>query len=102
MYQLSTFEGMTYDQAVQTVLDDPATTFSLRQRIQDDIRRDPLDCLTDAEVHHALASIRVRAILRGPSRNQPAGELAFPVAGPPPDVQTTQSNTTGETSRSTD
>ncbi len=102
MYQLSAFDGMTYDQAVQSVLDDPATTYSIRQRIQDDARRDPLDCLTDAEVHHALTSIRVRAILRGPSRNHPVGELAFPVGCPPPDVRSTQSHTMGETSSPAD
>lgn len=68
MYQLNAFDGMTYEQAAQFVLEDPATTYALRQRIQDDARRDPLDCLTDAEVHHALSSLRVQAILRGPHR----------------------------------
>lgn len=68
MYQLNAFDGMTYEQAAQQVLDAPETTYALRQRIQDDARRDPLDCLTDAEVHHALSSLRVKAVLRGPHK----------------------------------
>jgi len=66
MYQLKAFYGMTYEQAAQQVLDAPETTYALRQRIQDDARRDPLDCLNDAEVHHALTSLRVQAALHGP------------------------------------
>lgn len=64
MYHLEAFDGLTYEQAAQQVLDAPETTYALRQRIQDDARRDPLDCLGDAEVHHALTSLRVQSIFR--------------------------------------
>lgn len=48
--------------AVSAVLEDPSTSNSLRQRVQSDIARDPLDALSDAERHLDLCRMRVKEV----------------------------------------
>lgn len=51
-----------YDHVLQEILAEPATSFSLRKRLEADALRDPLDALADAESLLALANLRWRAI----------------------------------------
>jgi len=57
------FEGLTYDEALRLVVSDPATRYSLRQRILEDAARDPVDSLNDAEVLCAMQKLRLDAVL---------------------------------------
>lgn len=54
------FPGLTYADALRRVLDDGATRYTLRDRIRADQERDPVDCVTDAEVLLALNQLRLR------------------------------------------
>lgn len=56
-------ETLSYDEAVQRVISDPATPYKLRQRILEDAERDPVDSLNDAEVLCALQKLRLDAVM---------------------------------------
>jgi len=68
MHHSEDFAGLTYEQALQKIRADPATSYSMLNRIVEDSRRDPLDALADAEMLHALMTMRLRAALKGPHR----------------------------------
>lgn len=57
------FAGLSYGEALQRVIADPATRCTLRQRILEDAERDPVDSLNDAEVLCAVQTLRLQAAL---------------------------------------
>ena len=59
---MSTPSKTPFMSAVSAVLEDPSTSNSLRQRIQADIVRDPIDALNDAERHVELCRMRVKEV----------------------------------------
>lgn len=66
------FPGMTHAQAVQQVLADPGTRYTLRERIREDAARDPVDSVSDALVLMALQELRLQEAL-----GMPAVQLPF-------------------------
>lgn len=52
-----------FQTALFAVTTDPSTSNALRQRLELDIRRDPLDALADAEMLLSLAKMRVDEVL---------------------------------------
>lgn len=61
------FPGMSYAQAVQQVLADPATRYTVRERIREDAARDPVDSVSDALVLLALQELRLQEVLGVPA-----------------------------------
>lgn len=57
------FPDLTYAEAVASVLADAATRYSLCDRIRADQERDPVDCVSDAEVLLALNARRLDELL---------------------------------------
>lgn len=66
------FPGMTHVQAMQQVLADPGTRYTLRERIREDAARDPVDSVSDALVLMALQELRLQEAL-----GMPAVQLPF-------------------------
>ena len=65
----SLFPDLTYAEAVASVLADAATRYSLRDRIRADQDRDPVDCVSDAQVLLALNARRLDELLgQAPAR----------------------------------
>lgn len=62
------FPGMTHAQAVQQVLADPATRYTLRERIREDAVRDPVDTVSDALVLLGLQELRLQETLGMPQQ----------------------------------
>lgn len=52
------FGGLTYQQAVELLLADPTTSYTLRQRILEDAQRDAVDSLNEAEVLMTMQRLR--------------------------------------------
>jgi hypothetical protein len=59
----SLFPGLSYAEAVARVLADIATRYSLRDRIREDLARDPVDCVADADILLALNELRMNETL---------------------------------------
>ena len=55
----------TYDVLKNRLLSDPSTSFTLRKRIEEDERRDPVDACADAEMLVRLHELRCNAVLNG-------------------------------------
>lgn len=56
--------GTDLQALLATVVADPATTYRLRSRIEEDTTRDPIDALNDAELLYKLCALRVEQALR--------------------------------------
>ncbi len=69
----NTLAGLTYDQALRLVVADPSTRRRLRQRILEDVERDPVHSLNDAEILCALQKLRLDAASRLHRRDSPGG-----------------------------
>lgn len=52
----------SFNKAASALISDPSTSNALRQRIEVDMARDPIDALTDAEALHELARMRAREV----------------------------------------
>ena len=50
---------MDFDTLRQTVAADPAVSFALKRRLEEDMRRDPVDAMNDAELLHTLMERRL-------------------------------------------
>lgn len=57
--------GCTYDQARETILSCPDTTYRLRAWIRDAQELEPLDAIAEAEILLLLQRTRLRALSRG-------------------------------------
>lgn len=69
----NTLAGWTYDQAMRLVVADPSTPRRLRQRILEDVERDPVHSLNDAEVLCALQKLRLDVVRAASSQDSPGG-----------------------------
>ncbi|KGG87394.1 hypothetical protein P245_20230 [Comamonas thiooxydans] len=52
----------SFYKAASALISDPSTSNALRQRIEVDMVRDPIDALADAEALHELARIRAQEV----------------------------------------
>jgi len=52
-------KSMDFDTLRQTVAADPAVSFALKRRLEEDMRRDPVDAMNDAELLHTLMERRL-------------------------------------------
>jgi hypothetical protein len=71
---------MSYQEIVDRILSDAATSFNLRQRIQEDQKRDPVDAMNDAEMLHEVASIRLYETMNRHRPTPPSAPSSFAVA----------------------
>lgn len=63
------FPGLNYTQALARVLADPGTRYAVRQRLAEDVERDPVDSVADAEVLLALLELRLQAVVVAAQQN---------------------------------
>ncbi len=71
----SIFDPLGYSIAVKAVNENPATSYRLRQRIEEDARVDPVDALADAELLVELAKVRLREVFEQSLDTAPKGKL---------------------------
>lgn len=71
---------MSYQEIVDRILSDAATSFNLRQRIQEDQKRDPVDAMNDAEVLHEVASLRLYEAMNRHRPSPPSATTSFSVS----------------------
>ena len=60
---MNTTAPANYEQHKQQLLADPATSFALRSRIEQDAKRDPVDALSDAQALFDLQTSRYAEIV---------------------------------------